>query len=613
MAANDRKINYFARNFLDVRTELINFIKKYYPELLSDFNDASVGNMLLELNAAVADMLSHHTDRMFQETQLDFAKQRRSVLNIARTLGLKVPGKAPSITLVDFSVTVPTRGDTFDNRYAPVIKVGAQASGGGQIYETTDEIDFNSPFSAGGIANRLILPNTDANGNLTSYTLVKREFVLNGASKIFKKTITAQDNRPFLEITLPDTNVLSVEQMIALEGTSISRTPTIDQFTDPDNRWYEVDSLAEDKIFIKNENLTSDNSGVQPGKWVKNDRRFVKEYTDKGFCKITFGSGNAEADLLSQFGENPFTITMGDFINSNALGEIPKPNTTMFVRYRVGGGPQGNVGANVITSVGNFEMTLNGPNGTINQNVRRSLTVNNPIPAFGGANEPSTEKIKQMVRYNFASQNRAVTLKDYSVLMDKMPGKFGVPFRSNVSEKQNKVEISILGLNSEGKLTNASINTLKENLAAWLSDYRMINDYVLVRDGKIFDLGFEVDVLKDKDFSGGAIVGGVISKITEYFDVNKWEMGESIYISQLIEQINNVAGVLNVTDIRVYNINGGKYSLNTSPQELIDDDTSFNGSSARRINLTEDFALFAEYDSMFQIRFPDKDIRVRVK
>ena len=63
-----KRINYNARNFLEVRSELINFVKQYYPELFSDFNDASVGQMLLELNAAVADMLSFNTDRAFHFT-----------------------------------------------------------------------------------------------------------------------------------------------------------------------------------------------------------------------------------------------------------------------------------------------------------------------------------------------------------------------------------------------------------------------------------------------------------------------------------------------------------------------------------------------------------------
>ena len=101
-----KKINYNARNFQDVRSELIRFVKEYYPEIFNDFNDASVGMMLLELNAAVGDMLSTNTDRMFQETQIDYAQQTASIYQIARNLGFNVGGKTPSVTLVDFTVTV---------------------------------------------------------------------------------------------------------------------------------------------------------------------------------------------------------------------------------------------------------------------------------------------------------------------------------------------------------------------------------------------------------------------------------------------------------------------------------------------------------------------------
>ena len=110
-----KKINYLARNFADVRNELFDFIKKYYPEIFNDFNDASLGTMLVELNAAVGDMLSFHTDRMFNETQIDYAQERKSLLAMARTLGVKIPGLRPSVTLVDFSVQVPPFGDTFDS------------------------------------------------------------------------------------------------------------------------------------------------------------------------------------------------------------------------------------------------------------------------------------------------------------------------------------------------------------------------------------------------------------------------------------------------------------------------------------------------------------------
>lgn len=606
MAANDRKINYFARNFLDVRTELFNFIKKYYPDIFADFNDASIGTMLVELNAAVGDMLSYHTDRMFQETQLDHAQERRSILNIARTLGLNVPGKRPSVSIVDFSVNVPVYGDTFDIRYAPVLKYGAQVVGGGQTFETLDDIDFSEPVSSGGIPNRLVLPSFNNNGTLVGYTLVKREFVVAGSTNILKKRITNLEAIPFLEILIPDKNVLSIEQVVTLEGNDLTGNPTLAQFSDPNLRWYEVESLMENKIFLEDKNRASDNKGVIPGKWVSTSRRFIKEYTDLGFCKLTFGSGNADESNLQQYANNNFMLRMGDFINTTSMGEIPKVNTTMYIRYRTGGGASGNVGPNSLTSLGTVQMNVTGPTPQINQRVRNSLRVNNPVPAFGGGDAPSTEQIKKMVRYNFSSQNRAVTLKDYVVLIDKMPGKFGIPFRNNVSERQNKIEIAIIGVDSAGKLSNQSTNTLKENMASWLADYRMINDYVLIRDGKVFDLAFDIDIFIDKAFPQGQVISGVISSVKDYFNVNKWDMGDNIYLSQLIENINNVSGVLNVVDFKIYNKTGGQYSFNSTNQGFIDFTTN-------EIDLTEDFALFAEYDSMFQVRFPETDIRVRVK
>ena len=606
MAIQGKKIDYFARNFSDVRTELFNFIKKYYPDTFQDFNDASIGTMLVELNAAVSDMLSFQTDRMFQETQLDFAQERKSVLNIARTLGLNVPGKRPSVSIVDFSVNVPAQGDNFDIRYAPKLRFGAQVRGGGQTFETLDDIDFAEPLSKGGIPNRLILPNLNSNGTLLGYTLVKREFVVAGTSSVFKKTITSNDDKPFLEVFLPGKDVLSVEQVITLEGSNLQGNPTPSQFLDPNLSWYQMDSLMEDKIFIEDGSRNTDNSSIKPGKWVSTNRRFIKEYTDLGLCKLTFGSGTADEDSLTEYANNNFTLRIGDFINSTSMGEIPKVGTTMYIRFRSGGGATGNVGANTLTSPGIYTMDVNGPNQSQNNSVKGSLKVNNPVPAFGGGDAPSTEKIKKMVRYNFSSQNRAVTLKDYVVLIDKMPGTFGIPFRNNVSENQNKIDIAVIGIDSQGKLTNQSTNTLKENIASWLADYRMINDYVLTRDGKIFDLAFEIDVFIDKGFSEGQVISEIINSVKQYFDVKKWDMGDNVYLSQLIENVNNVGGVLNVIDFKIFNKVGSPYSLNLTSQEITDFTTN-------EINLTGDFALFSEYDSMFQIRFPATDIKVRVK
>ncbi len=604
-----KKINYNARNFSDVRQQLIEFIKKYYPDTFSDFNDASVGMMLLELNAAVGDMLSFQTDRLFNETQINYAQERSSLLELARTFGLNVPGKRPSLTIVDWTVTnIPVKGTTFDISYAPKIIKGSQATGAGKVFELLEDSDFASPFATGGIPNRLIVPNIDGNGIIQSYSLTKREIMVNGFTKIFQRTLGTSDYRPFLEVVLPEDNVLSIENIITKEGTNLTTTPTEEEFANFDLNWNEVPALAQSQVYIVDENGVSDQEGIVVGKWKNSPQRFIKEYTDNGFCKIIFGAGSTDTSELNEFiGCKGQIDRIGNVINNDSLGEIPSPSNTLYVRYRVGGGEDTNIGTNVVNSLGVISTVINGDDSDTNRVISNSISVNNPIPALGGKEEPSIDEIRNLVRYNFSSQDRCVTIKDYQSRIPLMPGKFGVPFRSGVWEERNKINVSIIALDSSGKLTTQATSALKQNIAEYLSDYRMMNDYVTIKNGKVFNLSFEIDVFADKSVPKGDVISGVIGRIQDYLDINKWDMGDNIYISQLVENINNVGGVLNVTDLRVFNkVNeNGKYSLNEVAQPYIDEET-------RQIDLLGRYTLFGEPNGMFEIKYPNNDIKVTI-
>lgn len=604
-----KKIDYNARNFAAVRQQLIEFIQKYYPETFSDFNDASVGMMLLELNAAVGDMLSFHTDRMFNETQINYAQERSSVLELARTFGLNIPGKRPSITIVDWTVTnIPVKGDTFDESYAPKILKGSQASGAGKVFELLEDCDFASPFTTGGIPNRLIIPNIDGTGTIQNYSLTKREIMLNGITKTFKKVLNRNDYKPFLEVVLPEQNVLSIENIITKEGTNFINQPTEEEFNDFDLSWYEVPALAQAQVYVEDENTISDREGVVVGKWKNAPQRFIKEYTDNGFCKIIFGAGQADTSELNEFiGCRGQVDRIGNIINNSSLGEIPQTDNTLFIRYRIGGGEDTNIGPNTITSLGTIIPIINGDDSQINRVIRESISVNNPIPALGGKEEPSVDEIRNLVRYNFSAQDRCVTIKDYQSRIPLMPGQFGVPFRTGVWEERNKINVSILALDENGKLTTQSTSALKQNIAEYLADFRMINDYVTIKNGRVYNLSFEIDVFAEKAIPKGQVISGVINQVKDYFDINKWDMGDNIYISQLVENINNVGGVLNVTDLRVFNkVNeNGKYSLNEVAQPYIDEET-------RQIDLLGRYTLFGEPNGMFEIKYPNKDIKITI-
>ena len=224
-----------------------------------------------------------------------------------------------------------------------------------------------------------------------------------------------------------------------------------------------------------------------------------------------------------------------------------------------------------------------------------------------GKEQPSVDEIRNLVRYNFSAQNRCVTIKDYQSRVPLMPGQFGVPFRTGVWEERNKVNVSILALDENSNLTTQATSALKQNIAEYLADYRMLNDYVTIKNGRVLNLGFEIDVFAEKSVPKGQVISGVINQVKEYLDINKWDMGDNIYISQLVENINNVGGVLNVTDLRVFNkVNeNGKYSLNEVAQPYIDDET-------RQIDLLGRYTLFGEPNAMFEIKYPNKDIKVTI-
>jgi hypothetical protein len=605
-----RKINYNSRNFADIRGDLISYIKQYYPSILSDFNDASVGMMLLELNAAVGDLLSFHTDRMLQETQIDYAQEKKSVMAMARTFGLKIPGKRPSVSIVDWSVNIPMGNDgKYDLNYAPFISKGAQVTGGGKVFETQDDIDFSSPFTTGGIPNITIIPNYDNNGTFMFYTVTKREIVINGVTKTFKRVLTQNDVKPFTEILLPDNDVLSIESVITLESTDYTNNPTQTAWNNINNLWYEVPSLAEDKIFVIDKTKGGNSSGIRPGKYVKIDRRFITEKTDNGFTKLIFGGGNQNIDSITNFGVNTsLTNKIGDIINNQSLGITLPPNQTLFVQYRTGGGSTSNIGVNSLTSLGTFNMSFNG-NATTQSKIiaiQKSLTVNNPIPCIGGRDEPSIDEIRNLVKYNFSSQNRAVTIKDYQALISLMPGQFGVPFRTCVYEYQNKILVSILTLNADSTLNNSSSNILTDNIAEYLSDYRITNDYVEVMNGQVINLGFELDLFIDKNYQQSQVISSGINAISSYMDISTHSMGENIYLGQLIQNIHNVPGVLNVIALRVFNKVGGIYSVNEISQAYINTET-------REIDIiNNNNTLFGDPVAMFEIKKPNSDILIRV-
>jgi len=601
-----KQISYATRDFQGLRDELVTLTKNYYPDLISNFNDASIYSVLLDINAAVADNLHFHIDRVWQETMLDFAQQKQSLFHIAKTYGLKLPGVRPSVALCDFSITVNVRGDKEDIRYLGLLKAGAQVSGGGQIFETIDDIDFSIPFNKKGEPNRLKIPNFDVNGKTISYTITKREPVVNGITKIYRRVINQIDQKPFLKLYLPEQNVLGVTSVIHKDGTTFASNPTSTEFSSTTNKWYEVKSLMQDKVFIPDPTAVSDTNNFTAGTFIDVNNKFVTEYTPENYFSLTFGSGTVNPlDNLDNYMTGQLKVNLASYLNNLSLGATPKLNTTLFVKYRVGGGKNSNLGVNAITNVDDVEFIVSGPVASYNSQVVQSLRVNNITPAVGGADAPTIEEIRNMVSYNFAAQNRAVTLNDYKSLIETMPSTYGAPAKVNVMEEDNKIRVKLLSYDDQGNLTDTVSNTLKSNILSYLSEYKMINDYIDIVSGEVIDMGLQIDLNIDKNANQTDIVQTVIEDVISYFDYGKRKMGDPLFVGALNKIIGGVSGVVNIIDIRVYNKIGGEYSSAEVSQPYRDATTKEIAQS--------DNIVFMKSNQIFQIRFPNKDIQVRVK
>ena len=602
-----QKISYTVRDFAAIRQELINYTKTYYPDLIDNFNDASVFSVFLDLNAAVADNLHYHIDRSIQETVLQYAQQRSSVYNIARTYGLKIPGQRPSVALVDFSITVPAFGDKEDERYLGILRRGSQVNGSGQVFETVYDVNFASPFNNEGFPNRLKIPNFDSNGNLLNYTITKRETVVNGITKVFKRVITPNDVRPFFEFFLPEKNVLGVTAIIQREGTAYSNVPTAQEFLSPNGRWYEVPALAESRVFIPDPSKPSDDPAIKVGTYIETHDRFITEYTPEGFLKITFGGGtNTAEDQLRQFTTLDVPLKIQRYQNNSmSLGNTPQANTTMFIQYRIGGGIATNLGVNVINQIGAVDFSIVGPSDIINNQVINSLSCNNVTASIGGAGYPSTEEVRNYVTFNFAAQNRAVTISDYEAVIRNMPGEFGAPAKVAITENNNKINVQILSYDSTGNLTSDVSQTLKYNIAEYLSNYRMINDYVTVGSAQVIDLGLDISVVLDSSQNQGVVISNIIDRTTTFFSSAVRGLGQNILLSELNRLVQEENGVVSVTDISVFGKVGGQYSSAETSMP-------YSNNLTKQISLTDN-TIFAQPNQIYQIRFPSKDIVVRVK
>lgn len=600
-----RNVKHLSKDFDSIKRDLIEHIRVHFADSYNDFSESSIGVMLIELLALTGDSFFFYLDKQFQETFTETATQAKNILKHAKQLGFDTAlmGKSAAQGQTDCFLKVPaiTTNDKIqaDMRFAGKVLRGSKLLGdNGIIYEILEDCDFstvdlNDP-------NFATVADIDATTKQPVSFALKKPDIDIKAGQTKSTSFTVGGYQAFFSLTLPDEDVLEIIDVKDNEG----------------NFWYEVDFLAQDTVFDSLVNTATDSANVP---YVLRLRsvpfRFIAEYDiETKKTSMIFGTGDAQkfdGELIPNFGDlslpllgkdnfTDFSIDPQNFLKTRTLGIAPI-NTTLTVRYRVGGGLNTNAGALGINTTSEvlFQVSDTSLSQATVNDVKNTFSVLNSKPVQGGRDELTTEEVRHLIPAVFSSQSRAVTVEDYIARTLSLPTRFGSIFRAGAKAgdiNKSSVELTIVSRDSNGNVTTASA-TLKDNLRKYLSRFRMLTDSIEILDGSVINIGVDFSILCRPDFNKPEVLGNCILALKDFFDITKWQMGQPIIKAQILRLFYDVAGVITVFDLKINNlvgtVDGSSYST-----------TMFNIQENTRNDI-----IYCPTNSIFEVKFPLKNIR----
>ena len=609
-----KNIKYINKDFNEFKASLVDYTKTYFPTTYNDFSPASPGMMFIEMAAYVGDILSFYLDNQVQENYLHFARQSNNLFELAYMFGYKPNVTGVAVTNVDFYQKVPSiiSGSIYipDFNYTLFINGNSTVSStSGTSFLINDPIDFS--VSSSGDPTEITVYEISG-GNPTYFLLKKSRKAV--SSTINTKTFSFGSPVKFSTVELDATNLVNILDCVDSDG----------------NIWYEVDHLGQEMIYdsIKNTNTNDPNLSQYSGdtpyllKLKKVQYRFTTRFKNATTLQIQFGAGTT-SDSDEVIVPNPNNVGIGlpfeqtklttaysptNFLFTNTYGIAPS-NTTLTFRYLTGGGVSANVGANTLTTLNGSTTFLNSNLNTVTANsIFASLAVTNPLAANGGGDGDTIEEIRQNSSANFASQLRNVTQDDYLVRTLSMPAKYGVVSKAYIEptkvqstsagESNAILDLYVLTFDVNNKLNTAS-SALKQNMITYLSQYRMINDSINIKDGFIVNIGVNFDIIILPNYNSNDVLTRCISALQIYFAIDNWQINQPIILRELYILLDKIEGVQTVKTINITN----KVGVNLGYSQWAYDIAG----------ATENNVIYPSLDPMiFEVKFPSTDISGRV-
>ena len=638
-----KEVRYLNKDFSQIRNNLIEFSKQYYPNTYKDFNESSPGMMFIEMACYVGDVMSYYVDSQFKESLLGYSEELRTLYSMAQTFGYKPRLTAPSQVTLDIFQLVPAKGEfsNVDNTtiepdydYALNIPAGARVeTSDGVTFRTIQGCDFRYDNTTSSPRVTTVFE-TDTNESPTFYLLKKQVQAQSGA--VTSEDFTFTNAKKYSRVKLSNTNIIDIISVVDSDG----------------NNWNEVDSLAQDTVFDEVENNSNNDSELAQYsddvpyllKLKRVSRRFTTYRRPDGKTELRFGAGvsdNADEDIIpnpdnvgSNLPDSPSkiyeTFDPSNFLKTKTYGLAPS-NTTLTISYQFGGGVQDNVGVDEINKISSITLEIDSTNlsqSTLDT-VKQSVRISNPEASSGGLGAESVEELRENIKAFFQAQGRAVTKEDYIIRTYALPDKYGNIAKAYIvqddqlsgtpqssytitqddvgkplSEIQTRIpnplalNLYVLGYNSNRKLSIVN-DAVKENLKTYLRRFRPITDAINIKNGYIINIGVDYKIITKSNFVQEQVLGLVNERVSEFFNIDNWQINQPIVLSDLGYEISLVDGVASVTDINIVN----KYRTSEG----------YSGNGYDVGGALKNGILYPSLDpSIFEVKFPLKDIRGEV-
>lgn len=247
------------------------------------------------------------------------------------------------------------------------------------------------------------------------------------------------------------------------------------------------------------------------------DRRFVGELTDDGPLALRFGDGRH--------------------------GAPPPPGGLLQVRYRVGGGTDGNVGSEAIAHLVLCAGT--GAGGAI-------TGVRNPLPAAGGIDPEPLDQVRQLAPLApHRARLRAVTAADYAELAARVPGvrRAAAAIRWTGTGEQAHVAVEPVGHLVPGEALLRAVD-------AALRPARRIGHELVVGPARLVPLDVEVTVCVAAGYQRGHVLVALRAALGALFRPDALDFGEAVRLSRIVAAASSVPGVTSARVTRLQRLFG---------------------------------------------------------